>query len=77
MVNKTEYKQQVELNVVCEKCFKVKPVKMSIEQYVRLKGGQELIQDILTDETHTAGERELIISHYCEPCYNSIFEGIE
>jgi len=56
--------------VKCWKCSKAYTIEVSADGYAEWQGG-ELIQDALPDLS--AGERELLISSTCDPCWDELF----
>jgi hypothetical protein len=63
--------KKVTLEVQCTYCKDVIKLEVTETQLQRLNKGDEKVQKILPDKT--AGERELLISKVCEPCYDTFF----
>lgn len=61
----------VRVYITCVKCGKQFEFDITDEQYKRIQGGQEHIQDILPHMTATA--REMFISKICSKCWDEIF----
>lgn len=60
--------------VTCQQCDVSVPLRMTPEQYaeLRLPGfGRRCVQFILTHLTD--GERELLLSGYCNTCFETLF----
>ena len=56
--------------VECWKCLETYTIEVSAEGYAEWQGG-ELIQEALSELS--AGERELLISGTCGPCFDEMF----
>jgi len=65
---------RVEIQVGCISCFNNFPVVVNPLD-IELWNGGELIQDAFPYLTDS--ERELLISHVCENCFDKMFEGCE
>ncbi len=65
---------RVEIQVGCISCFSNFPVVVNPLDIELWKNG-ELIQDAFPYLTDS--ERELLISHVCENCFDKMFEGCE
>lgn len=60
------------LLVTCHMCNTDHEIKVDPFDYERWQQG-ELIQNVMP--YLTAGERELLISQTCDPCFKKLFEG--
>ena len=60
--------------IKCWKCLETHTIEVSAEGYAEWQGG-ELIQDALPELS--AGERELLISGTCDPCWDELFGDFE
>ena len=56
--------------VECWKCLETYTIEVSAEGYAEWQGG-ELIQEALPELS--AGERELLLSGTCDPCWDELF----
>ena len=66
-------KKLEEYTVVCMVCKQPTKIKIDPQQLRKWTSGERSIQAALP--SLTAGERELLISKICEPCYDKMFEG--
>lgn len=68
------------ITVTCRMCYKSINITLDKEQYqawrkartLRTPGPEWLIQNMLPNLT--SGERELLISGVCEPCFDELFK---
>jgi len=58
------------VQVRCNLCQSISEVEMTENQYARLLRGVEHVQNILPNPQYTAGQRDLFILGWCEPCYD-------
>jgi hypothetical protein len=59
----------------CKVCREHKIVKVPIEGYLAWRHGLKHIQDAMP--LVPAGERELLKSGICEPCFDRLFGGLK
>lgn len=64
----------VTIKATCTMCHKAVSVTMSASGYTRWLNGEH-IQDALKELT--PGEREMLISGVCEPCFDELFKDEE
>lgn len=68
----------ITIQVQCEHCgreFHLEVVEKDLKEFVQPPSERRLIQDIFPYLTHQ--ERELLISHTCNECWNKMFGGVE
>lgn len=63
------------MTVFCAKCGEPKTVSCTDEEYIAWKDGGALIQNALPHVPK--GERELLISGYCDDCWKRLFRDEE
>ena len=62
------------LHVTCRRCRDVKPVKLDVDMLKVWKAGM-YVQDAFP--ALSPGERELLISGTCEPCFDRMFADLD
>lgn len=62
-------KQLIEIQ--CHVCRNRFPVTVDIGAMIKWKNGEGFIQDLMPDLSPS--ERELLISHTCDDCFNQMF----
>lgn len=65
----------IALVIRCKSCKVFHTIKMSHKQYDDLRIGKGYVQEILFDKT--VSEKELLISGFCGPCFDKMFNEDE
>ena len=73
MVNFMDYipDNHVDVEIQCLKCKNKKILKLRADKWDQYKNGESYVQTLFP--TLSAGDRELLISKICEPCFDEMF----
>lgn len=73
--NKSPLMEEVNLKVPCKMCGDVHEIVVIKNDFMKWYNGELTIQNALP--YLTIDERELLISHICNKCYDELFGGEE
>ena len=67
--------REMKINVSCERCHTIYQFKVNEEDFIDYMLGDVHVQ--VAFPYLTPGERELLLTHTCEKCWNKMFGGLD